>query len=119
GLPLFVNVFTNTGTPRSYTARIVVAPRFFDFRGSSGIWIDEAVTPRYVVQPNNNLLYRGHASVSGYVDWLSVTAPDGIPSVYGRPNYRLDWSYPTLQQAMDPHTVPLNFSAGGDNGATM
>jgi hypothetical protein len=119
GLPLFVKVTTNTGTPRAYTARIVVAPRFFDFRGSSGIWIDEAVTPRYVVQGNTNLLYRGHAAVSGYVDWLSVTAPDGIPSVYGRPNYRLDWSYVKLQQAMDPHTVPLNFSAGGDNGATM
>jgi hypothetical protein len=119
GLPLFINVTTNTGTPRSYTARIVVAPRFFDFRGSSGIWIEEAVTPRYVVQPLTNLMYRGRASVSGYVDWLSVTAPDGIPSVYGRPNYRLDWSYSALQQAMDPHTVPLNFSAGGDNGATM
>ncbi|AFE04503.1 hypothetical protein COCOR_02137 [Corallococcus coralloides DSM 2259] len=119
GLPLFVKVTTNTGTPRSYTARIVVAPRFFDFRGSSGIWIDEAVTPRYVVQGNDNLLYRGHASVSGYTDWLSVTAPDGIPSVYGRPNYKLDWTYTKLHQAIDPHTVPLAFSAGGDNGATM
>ncbi|RKH57941.1 hypothetical protein D7W81_30100 [Corallococcus aberystwythensis] len=119
GLPLFVKVTTNTGTPRSYTARIVVAPRFFDFRGSSGIWIDEAVTPRYVVQGNDNLLYRGHASVSGYTDWLTVTAPDGIPSVYGRPNYKLDWTYTKLHEAIDPHTVPLNFSAGGDNGATM
>ncbi|NOK34048.1 hypothetical protein HMI49_12675 [Corallococcus exercitus] len=119
GLPLFVKVTTNTGTPRSYTARIVVAPRFFDFRGDSGIWIDEAVTPRYVVQPNDNLLYRGHASVSGYTDWLSVTAPDGIPSVYGRPNYKLDWTYTKLHEAIDPHTVPLAFSAGGDNGATM
>ncbi len=119
GLPLFVRVTTNTGTPRSYTARIVVAPRFYDFRGDSGIWIDEAVTPRYVVQGNDNLIYRGHASVSGYIDWLSVTAPDGIPSVYGRPNYKLDWTYTRLHEAIDPHTVPLAFSAGGDHGATM
>ncbi|MFB1480921.1 hypothetical protein [Corallococcus sp. RDP092CA] len=119
GLPLFVRVTTNTGTPRSYTARIVVAPRFYDFRGDSGIWIDEAVTPRYVVQGNDNLIYRGHASVSGYIDWLSVTAPDGIPSVYGRPNYKLDWTYTKLHEAIDPHTVPLAFSAGGDHGATM
>ena len=119
GLPLFVRVGTFTGTPRSYTARIVIAPRFFDFRGDSGIWIDEAVNPIYVVQGNSNLLYRGHASVSGYVDWLSVTAPDGIPQVYGRPNYRLDWSYPALHQAIDPHTVPLTFSAGADNGVAM
>ena len=119
GLPLFVRVDTFTGTPRSYTARIVIAPRFFDFRGDSGIWIDEAVKPIYVVQGNSNLLYRGRASVSGYVDWLSVTAPDGIPQVYGRPNYRLDWSYPALYQAIDPHTVPLTFSAGADNGVDM
>jgi hypothetical protein len=119
GLPLFVRVGTFTGTPRSYTARIVIAPRFFDFRGDSGIWIDEAVNPIYVVQGDTNLLYRGHASVSGYVDWLSVTATDGIPQVYGRPNYRLDWSYPTLHQAIDPHTDPLTFSAGGDDGVTM
>lgn len=119
GLPLFVKVTTNTGTPRSYTARIVVAPRFYDFRGDSGIWIDEAVTPRYVVQGNENLIYRGHAAVAGYTDWLSVTAPDGIPSVYGRPNYKLDWTYTKLHEAIDPHTVPLAFSAGGDNGPTM
>ncbi|WP_434300765.1 hypothetical protein [Corallococcus exiguus] len=119
GLPLFVKVTTNTGTPRSYTARIVVAPRFYDFRGDSGIWIDEAVTPRYVVQGNENLIYRGHAAVAGCTDWLSVTAPDGIPSVYGRPNYKLDWTYTKLHEAIDPHTVPLAFSAGGDNGATM
>ncbi|RYZ38633.1 MAG: hypothetical protein EOO71_23195 [Myxococcaceae bacterium] len=119
GLPLFVRVGTHTGTPRSYTARIVVAPRFYDFRGSSGIWIGEAVNPIYVVQGNTNLLYRGRASVSGYTDWLQVTATDGIPQVYGRPNYRLDWTYPSLHQAIDPHTDPLAFSAGGDNGPTM
>jgi hypothetical protein len=117
GLPLFVHVGTNTGTPRSYTARIVIAPRFFDFRGDSQIWIQEEVNPIYVVQGNSNLLYRGRAPVSiPYVDWLTVTAPDGVPSVYGRPNFRLDWGYPGIYQAMDPHTVPLHFAAGGDDG---
>ena len=95
----------------------MIAPRFFDFRGSTGIWIDEEVNPLYVVQGNSNLLYRGRASVQS--DWLTVTAPDGIPSVYGRPNYRLDWTYPKVYQAMDPHTVPLTFSAGYDNGVEM
>ncbi|WP_164013462.1 hypothetical protein [Pyxidicoccus trucidator] len=114
GLPLFVSVHTFTGTPRSYTARIVIAPRFFDFRGSSAIWIQEEVNPIYVVQGTTNLLYRGRASV--HSDWLTVTAPDGIPSVNGRPSYRLDWGYPGIYQAIDPHTVPLTFSAGGDNG---
>ncbi|MFP2904197.1 hypothetical protein ACLESD_03800 [Pyxidicoccus sp. 3LFB2] len=117
GLPLFVSVNTFTGTPRSYTARIVIAPRFFDFRGSSGIWIQEEVNPVYVVQSTTNLLYRGRAGVNS--DWLTVTAPDGIPSVYGRPNYRLDWGYPGIYQAIDPHTVPLTFSAGYDNGVEM
>jgi hypothetical protein len=117
GLPLFVRVTTFTGTPRSYTARIVIAPRFFDFRGSYEIWIDEKVNPIYVIQGDSNLLYRGRAHVSiPYNDWLSVTAPDGIPSVYGRPSYRLDWTYPKLHQAIDPHTVPLAFSTGGDDG---
>lgn len=114
GLPLFVHVTTNTGTPRSYTARIVIAPRFFDFRGSSDIWIQEEVNPIYVLQGNTNLLYRGRASVQA--DWLSVTAPDGMPSVNGRPNFRLDWGYPGIHLAMDPHTVPFTFSAGYDDG---
>jgi hypothetical protein len=117
GLPLFVSVHTNTGTPRSYTARIVIAPRFFDFRGSTGIWIQEEVNPLYVVQGNTNLLYRGRASANS--DWLSVIAPDGMPSVNGRPNYRLDWGYPGIYQAIDPHTVPFTFSAGADNGVEM
>jgi hypothetical protein len=118
GLPLFVRVTTFTGSPREYTARIVIAPRFFDFRGSSGIWIQEEVKPIYVVQGNSNLLYRGRASAYN-ADWLTVTAPDGIPQVYGRPNYRLDWTYPGVYQAMDPHTVPLTFSAGADDGVAM
>ncbi len=117
GLPLFVQVTTFTGTPRSYTARIVIAPRFFDFRGDYQIWIDEEVNPIYVVQGNSNLLYRGHAPVSiPYVDWLTVTAPDGVPYVYGRPSFRLDWTYPMLHQAIDPHTTPFHFAAGGDDG---
>jgi hypothetical protein len=117
GLPLFVRVTTNTGTPRAYFARIVIAPRFFDFRGDYQIWIQEEVNPIYVIQGNSNLLYRGRAPVSiPYVDWLTVTAPDGVPSVNGRPNFRLDWTYPTLYQAIDPHTQALHFAAGGDDG---
>ncbi|QSQ22811.1 hypothetical protein JY651_48270 [Pyxidicoccus parkwayensis] len=119
GLPLFIAIDTFTGAPHRYFARIVIAPRFYDFVGSSGIWIDEAVNPVYVVQGNSNLLYRGRASVSGYADWLSVTAPDGIPSVYGRPNYRLDWTYEKVYQAIDPHTQALTFTSGGDDGPTM
>ncbi|MCY1019665.1 hypothetical protein [Pyxidicoccus sp. MSG2] len=116
GLPLFISVNTFTGSPERYFARIVIAPRFFDFRGSTSIWIDEEVDPVYVVQGNSNLLYRGHASVPGYTDWLTVTAPDGIPQVDGRPYFRLDWTYTKLHEAIDPHTVPLTFSAGSDNG---
>lgn len=117
GLPLFVRVDTFTGTPRSYTARIVIAPRFFDFRGDYRIWIDEEVNPIYYVQGNDNLLYRGHAPVSiPYVDWLTVTAPDGVPYVHGRPSFRLGWTYPMLKQAIDPHTEPFHFAAGSDDG---
>lgn len=117
GLPLFVRVDTFTGTPRSYTARIVIAPRFFDFRGDYRIWIDEEVNPIYYVQGNDNLLYRGHAPVSiPYVDWLTVTAPDGVPYVNGRPSFKLGWTYPMLKQAIDPHTEPFHFAAGGDDG---
>lgn len=111
GLPLFVTVDTFTGTPTHHVARIVVEPRFYDFLGSSAIWIDENVDPFYVVNGTDNISYRGNAGVAA--SQLTVTAPDGAPVVTpdGAGNFRLDWSYTALHDAIDPHTDLMSFSA--------
>ncbi|NOK21352.1 hypothetical protein [Corallococcus carmarthensis] len=118
GLPLFVTVDTNTGTPTHYTAKIEVAPRFYDFRGSSSVWVEEAVTPRYVVNGNESLMYRGSANVAA--SSLTVTAPDGVPTVsrVDADTFNLDWRYGALYQAIDPHTQALTFSAALSSGGT-
>lgn len=113
GLPLFVAVNTFTGTPNHYTARIVVAPRFYDFLGSGSIWVDTNVDPVYVVNGTDNLLYRGRADVAA--DALTVTATDGAPVVSrvdaNTDTFHLDWRYAPLHQAIDPHTDYLSFAA--------
>ncbi|MBZ4416183.1 hypothetical protein [Myxococcus sp. RHSTA-1-4] len=118
GLPLFISVDTFTGTPNRYYARIVVAPRFFDFRGSSALFIDEKVDPVYVRNGADVLVYRGKVDVAASA--LSVTAPDGVPVVspVDADTFRLDWQYPAVYQAVDPHTVPLTFSATLADGTT-
>ncbi len=118
GLPLFVAVNTFTGSPNRYTAKIEVAPRFYDFRGSSSIWIDEAVTPLYKVNGVDNLVYRGNAGAPA--SQFTVTAPDGAPAVsrVDADSFHLDWSYTALHQAIDPHTVPLTFNADLTAGGT-
>ncbi|MCP3064825.1 hypothetical protein LXT21_39245 [Myxococcus sp. K38C18041901] len=110
GLPLFITVNTFTGTPTQYTARIEVYPRFFDFRGTSPVWIDEKVDPVYVKDPISSLVYRGRADV--LADGLLVTGPDGIPQVsrVDADSFKLDWSYAAVEQAMDPTTIPLAFN---------
>jgi hypothetical protein len=118
GLPLFVAVNTFTGSPNHYTAKIEVAPRFYDFRGSNAIWIDEAVTPLYKVNGVDNLVYRGNAGA--LASQLTVTAPDGAPTVarVDADSFHLDWSYTAVYQAIDPHTVPLTFTADLTAGGT-
>ncbi|NMO21142.1 hypothetical protein HPC49_39705 [Pyxidicoccus fallax] len=118
GLPLFIAIDTNTGSPRRYYARIVVAPRFFDFRGSSALFIDENVNPVYVRNGTDVLVYRG--KVDGAVSSLSVTAPDGTPVVTAvdADTFRLDWQYPAVYQAIDPHTTPLTFTATLPDGTS-
>ncbi|MCE9673503.1 hypothetical protein LY474_37420 [Myxococcus stipitatus] len=119
GLPLFISVNTFTGTPTSYTAKIEVYPRFFDFRGASSVYIEEAVDPVYVVNGVDNLVYRGRADV--LADSLVVTAEDGTPLVsrVDADTFRLDWSYSAVKQAMDPHTTPLTFTASTLGGQSV
>ncbi|AKQ63414.1 hypothetical protein A176_000326 [Myxococcus hansupus] len=116
GLPLFITVNTFTGVPNQYTARIVVAPRFFDFRGASGIFVETDVNPVWASSGDNALVYRGYANAAA--SSFTVTAPDGIPQVTsaGAGRFVLDWRYPSVQQAMDPHTVPLVFDAALHGG---
>ncbi|MBJ6762220.1 hypothetical protein JGU66_15715 [Myxococcaceae bacterium JPH2] len=118
GLPLFILINTFTGTPTQYTARIEVAPQFYDFRGDDSIWVDSTVTPYYVRNGTNDIDYRGSAGV--LADGLTVTAPDGAPAVsrVDADTFQLDWSYTALHQAIDPHTVPLTFTAALPGGAT-
>ncbi|EYF03237.1 hypothetical protein [Chondromyces apiculatus] len=119
GLPLFLTVQTFTGTPNSYTARVDIGPRFYDFRGSNEIWIDEVVKPVYgAAGLPNPLVYRGHADVTGTN--LTVTAPDGAPvmQLLGGGEYNMNWTYTAVHQAVDPHTVPLTFTAQLPSGAT-
>jgi hypothetical protein len=118
GLPLFISINTFTGSPVRYFARIVVAPRFFDFRGSSALFIDEAVNPAYVRNGTDVLVYRGKVDVAASL--LTVTAPDGIPVVapVDADTFQLDWQYPAVYQAIDPHTTPLTFTASLPDGTT-
>ncbi len=118
GLPLFVSVETFTGSPTQYTARVEVSTRFYDFLGSSSIWIDEAVQPFYAVNGTDNIVYRG--SVDAPAGDLTVTAPDGAPAAapVDADTYRLDWSYADLHDAIDPHTERLTFTATGADGTT-
>ncbi|MFY2558645.1 hypothetical protein ACN469_13535 [Corallococcus terminator] len=118
GLPLFITVETFTGTPTNYTAKIEVYPRFFDFRGTNAVWIDEKVDPVYVRNGADVLVYRGRADVSA--EALTVTAPDGVPVVAAvdADTYRLDWSYSTVEKAMDPTTLPLTFTVYQGGQAT-
>ncbi|AKT37537.1 hypothetical protein [Chondromyces crocatus] len=119
GLPLLLSVKTNTGSPNAYTAEVKLASRFYDFRGSNSIWIDENVNPIYKVNGPNPLVYRGRADAAASA--LSVTAPDGSPLVarVDADTFNLDWSYSTLNEAADPHTTPLTFSATLNNGTTV
>ncbi len=111
GLPLFISVDTFTGSPQRYYARIVVAPRFFDFRGSTSIAISENVNPVYVRNGTDVLVYRGRADVAA--SSLTTVAPDGTPVVsrVDADTFNLDWQYPAVYQAIDPHTMPITFTA--------
>ena len=119
GLPLFVAVNTFTGSPNHHTARIVVAPRFHDFRGSSSIWIDENVNPYYKINGTDDIVYRGASNA--LASQLTVTAPNGAPTVtrVDADSFNLDWSYTAVHHAIDPHTVPLTFVANLTGGATV
>lgn len=118
GLPLFVSIDTFTGSPTHYVARIDFGARFYDFLGSSAIWIDEKVNPYYVVNGTDDISYRGAASA--LATQLTVTAPDGAPQVtqLDADSFRLRWSYTALHQAVDPHTAYLAFSAALTSGTT-
>jgi hypothetical protein len=118
GLPLFVSIDTFTGSPTHYVARIDFGARFYDFLGSSAIWIDEEVNPYYVVNGTDNISYRGAADV--LATQLTVTAPDGAPAVTQTDpdSFRLGWSYTALHQAVDPHTSYLSFNAALPGGTT-
>ena len=118
GLPLFVSVETFTGSPTQYTARVEVSTRFYDFLGSSSIWIDSAVQPFYAINGTDNIVYRGSADALG--GGLTVTALDGAPAAFAvdADTYRLDWSYADLHAAIDPHTERLTFTSTGSDGTT-
>lgn len=118
GLPLFVSVETFTGSPTQYTARVEVSTRFYDFWGSSAIWVDEVVQPFYAVNGTDNIVYRGSADV--LASDLAVTAPDGAPAVspVDADSHRLDWSYAALHDAIDPHTERVTFTATQPDGTT-
>jgi hypothetical protein len=116
GLPLFLTVETFTGTPTLYTAQVKIEPQFYYFLGSTSIWIDEPVRPVYAVNGTDTLVYRGAADA--LADQLTVTAPDGAPTVtrVDADSFRLDWLYPALYLAVDPHTTPLTFTADLSGG---
>ncbi|MCP3139318.1 hypothetical protein [Pyxidicoccus xibeiensis] len=121
GLPLFISIDTFTGYPTRYYARLVVAPRFFDLRGSTSINIHEDVEPKYVwnAARTDNLMYRGR--VDAAASSLIVTAPDGTPVVtrVDADTFQLDWRYPAVHQAIDPHTTPLTFTATLNDGTVV
>ncbi len=121
GLPLLVAIDTFTGSPTRYYAQIILAPRFFDFRGPNSITVFENVDPVYVLDAagTDNLMYRGR--VDSAATSLTVTAPDGMPAVsrVDADTFRLDWRYPAVHEAVDPHTIPLTFTAALNSGTVV
>ncbi|GHH00374.1 hypothetical protein [Comamonas sp. JC664] len=119
GMPLFVSIDTFTGAPTRYYAQLVLSPRFFDFRGPNSIAVHENVDPVYVrnAAGTDNLMYRGR--VDSAATSLTVTGPDGTPVVtrVDAGTFQLDWRYPAVYQAVDPHTDPLTFTATLNSGA--
>ncbi|WP_163992379.1 hypothetical protein [Pyxidicoccus caerfyrddinensis] len=121
GLPLLVAIDTFTGSPTRYYAQIILAPRFFDFRGPTSITVSENVDPVYVrnAAGTDNLMYRGR--VDSAATSLTVTAPDGVPTVsrVDADTFQLDWRYPAVHEAVDPHTIPLTFTAALNSGTVV
>jgi hypothetical protein len=121
GLPLLVSIDTFTGSPTRYYAQIILAPRFFDFRGPNSITVFENVAPVYVLNAagTDNLMYRGR--VDSAATSLTVTAPDGVPTVsrVDADTFQLDWRYPAVHEAVDPHTIPLTFTAALNGGTVV
>ncbi|MFY2560204.1 hypothetical protein ACN469_21520 [Corallococcus terminator] len=121
GLPLLVSIDTFTGSPTRYYAQLILTPRFFDFRGPNSISVFENVDPVYVrnTAGTEALMYRGR--VDSAATSLTVTAPDGVPTVsrVDADTFNLDWRYPAVHQAVDPHTIPLTFTAALNTGAVV
>jgi hypothetical protein len=71
-----------------------------------------------VINGVDNISYRG--AVDAPAASLTVTAPDGVPAVtpVDADTFRLDWSYPALKAAVDPHTEALQVSAALSGGGT-
>jgi len=123
GTPIYLSLTGTSGTPRTYNVRFAVEPRFADFKGSSAIFVRDAVLPVFVRDGATDLRFRGLSSVSGASTGFSVTNDDDSEPTVTREDdtrYTFDWAPTKLTLAMTPTTDVLTFSAffGGNRKAS-
>jgi len=113
GLPLFVSLETKTGDVRRFEARVDLASRFFDFRGSSSLFVDAPVRPVLVRGGGDNLRYRGTARAPQATSLSISTDDDAEPTVsaLGAGRFQFDWSYPLFEIVVDSPEADVTFAA--------
>lgn len=113
GLPLFVSVDTKTGATKHYEARIDLASRFFDFRGSSSIFVDAPIRPVLVREGDQNLRYRGTARADGATSFNISTDDDAEPTIgaLGGGKFQFDWGYTLFEIVVDSPEADVFFNA--------
>ncbi len=121
GSPVFLSLTSTTGTPRNYNVRFAVEPRFAEFKGSSAIFVRDAVLPIFVRDGATNLRFRGLATVNGTSTGFSVSNDDDSEPTILREDdtrYTFDWTPTNLGLSMTPTTDPVTFSAFFESGRT-
>jgi hypothetical protein len=115
GLPLLVQIRTETGTIRDYNARISLAPRLARFTGSSKVYLDAAVDPIYLVDPLNPLHYRATLTTTANASSFSTTVAGAEVVADGPRAAHVDFTYDQLATVLGGQ---LGVTARFANGTT-
>ena len=121
GLPLNLSLVAKSGATREAYARIVLAPSFARFSGSTSLYLDKTIRPVFVASDEDSLRYRGRVEATSPVSALTADTEDGADPVATRIDeraFQLDWQYAAFASAADPHTDPVVIEAALTNGST-
>ncbi len=120
GLPILLSVQTATGTPQSFVARIRIATELARFSGSSKVFLHEDIDPIFVRDEQNNLRYRGVASVTGGASDLTVGSTAGPSAAVTRVDagtFTFDFKFDDLRQVADETSDRIIATAATSTGA--